>query len=424
MNRLSLIALFSALTAFQAVTPAFALETAKVLPKGVRRVWLVGVYSNAVDRRYGDDGRLESVVDGFNKTLTMRDFQRSAPNLKTLVNYLNVTESGLGTELSALSNIYNDYSIRKQILIPSFQYGLTDRLTLGIRTEVTKRTVRNKINSESVSNANAVLARLGDKEAIPANLAAGLETLRQENLTPAFISSRMYDYKGYVSPRDFEATDLGDTEVGAKYLVYSDDIFDSAIQSRLIVPTGKERPINNPYDPGSGFGAWGATFELYQEASVTRWLTLNATVIGRHYFPDTKNRAVPLDEDDNLPSLRPEDGQVQSVRRRMGDELRTELATIFNIPGDLFKVWGAYQFWNKDADRFAGSGSLYYPGLSRDTGYKMHMWETGIRFSTISLFRQGKFQAPLEVDLLYNSTFAGRDIREASYGRLDLKLYF
>lgn len=39
---------------------ALALETAKVLPKGVRRLWLIGIHSNAVDARYGGGGQRES----------------------------------------------------------------------------------------------------------------------------------------------------------------------------------------------------------------------------------------------------------------------------------------------------------------------------------------------------------------------------
>lgn len=412
------------LLALGTATDGFALETAQTLPRGVRRMWVVGITSSAVDRRYSGDGRIENIAVSNNRTLTMRDFEKSEPKLKILVRSLNEVEPGLGDRLEAYSNVYNDFTIRKDILIPSFQWGITDRFTVGVRTEVVKRIVTNKLHSESVSNAHQVETELGNRAANPEALARGLNTLRAENLTPSFVAYRMYTYKGYQLPADFERTDLGDTELGAKYKFFDNGLHMSAVQSRLIVPTGKPKPFDNPYDPGSGYGAWGTTFELYHEYFPSRLLSFGAAAMGRHYFADTRTRAVPRDAEDTLPSLRAEDAQVEDVKRRSGQELRTEVATIFHIPGDLFKVWGAYQYWVKGSDDFYGTRNLYYPGLKRDTSWNIHMWEAGLRFSTISLFRRGKFRAPLELDASFNSSFAGRNIREASYGRVDMKLYF
>ncbi len=403
---------------------ALALENAQTLPKGVRRLWVIGIVSNDVDRRYSGDGSVENVTPGTNKTLTMKDFQRSEPKLRTLVKNLNDVESGLGDRLEAFSNVYNNYTIRKEILTPTFQYGLTDRITIGVRAEVVKRVVSNRITSTSVSNSDQLLKELGARASNPQNLVSGLDSLSEKNLTPSFVTYRMFNFKGYEAPNDFTRTDLGDVEVGAKYKFFDNGVHMSAIQSRAIIPTGKPRPLNNPFDSGSGYGAWGTGLELYHEYFPLRFLSFGAAALGRYYFADTRDRAVPLDADDNLPSLRPEDGQVESVRRQSGQELRTEASTMLHIPGDMFKVWGAYQYWVKGSDEFSGNRSLFYQGLKKDTGWNISMWEAGIRFSTIQLYRRGQFRAPLEVDASYNSSFSGRNIREASYGRLDLKVYF
>lgn len=421
--RVSLVCVWAFALLFLGALPGLALETAKVLPEGVRRIWLIGIDSSSVGLRYGGDGVRESLVRGFNQTLTMRDFERSTPELKRLVSYLNDLESGLGNDLSAISNIYNEYSIRKRLLVPTFQWGINKRLTFGVRLEIAERIVRNRLLSSSKSNAGELLARLGDKESMPASLRNGLETLREENLTPEFINYRLFTAKGYQAPRDFSRTDLGDTEVGLKYLLYSDDLWDSAVQSRVIIPTGYEKPLDNPFDPGAGLGVWGLGLEFYQEVRPWQRVGLGAAAMGRYYLQDSVTRAVPLDDFDNLPSVRPQDGQVQNTKRKTGQEFRSELAITYDFTSWL-KGWGAYQYWVKGADRFSGPGNLYYPGLSKQTGYSLQMWEAGLRFSTVNLFRAGRFRAPLEIDTSYNATFSGRNIREARYGRVDLKLYF
>src|SRR3989344_8545940 len=133
----TLLFLFCLIILAVLITPeARAVETAQTPPKGVRRFWIIGIASNNVDRRYDGSGKLENIVASNNQTLTMRDFERSEPRLKTLVRNLNELEPGLGDRLEANSNVFNDYTIRKDLFIPSFQLGLTDRLTVGLRTEV------------------------------------------------------------------------------------------------------------------------------------------------------------------------------------------------------------------------------------------------------------------------------------------------
>lgn len=133
---------------------------------------------------------------------------------------------------------------------------------------------------------------------------------------------------------------------------------------------------------------------------------------------------MPKDADDSLPSLLPADGQVQRVTRQRGAQLETDVAASWRFLGDKMGVWTSYQYSQKAKDKFSGPGNLYYDGLAKNTDWQLHAGEVGIDYSTIPLFRRGKFALPLEVSLLYNKALKGRNTPDVSYARMDFMLYF
>lgn len=407
---------------------AMALETARVLPKGVRRFWFVGIESSTVGQRFDSNGNIAQLSTS-NRTLTMKDFIKSEPKLKTLIHNLNQIQAGLGDSIQANTNLFHDLGVQRRIYIPTLNWGLSERITIGLRTEVVRTSIANQFTAQSSSNAAQVKAALGKQEAMAKGVWDGLTSLETQNLNSAFLTQRVFTSKGYISPEDQEITEFGDMELGVKYSLYAENDTFAAILGRVAIPTGTTGDLTNPFYAGSGYGAWGAGIEAYYETSFfDQWLTVGAAAKHRHYFNDTRSRAVPLADDDSLPSLLPESGQVQDVTRSNGEQLKTELSLQLNLPGKRFKFWGAHQMWLKGEDSFEGptvaGRDLDYAAMGKDTDYELQMWEFGTRFSTIQMFYEKRIKVPFEIDLSYNTAFKGRNVRKAEYGRVDFKLYF
>lgn len=404
---------------------ALAKETAKVLPAGIRRARVVGVVTGEVNETFNENGDLQGLSYNLNRSVTVSDLAANADpatqaKLQTLMSSLNTLDAGLGAQLSN-SNLYSDFRLQQKIYLGAFEYGLTDRVSLGLRLPVIKRSVRNKFDVNTINNAAAINAALGT---LSAPMSAGLFDFGNKQLDANFFSNALFTSKGYEAPKDFEKTQVGDLEMGAKYNFYRNDTLFLTGLVGARAPTGARASLTNPFDKGTSKEAWGVAGQLLQEIQVTRSLSLAGAAKYGYNFADTRERAVPKNEQDSLPSLLAQDGQVQQVTRKMGSTLETELSAGYKFAGDKFGLWTAYQYSQKGEDTFSGPGNLYYKGMSKNTDWALHAGEVGVEFSTIPMFRKGSFALPMEVSLLYNTPLKGRNTPMASYARMDLMLYF
>jgi hypothetical protein len=405
--------------------PALARETARVLPAGIFRARVVGVVTSEVSDTFNEQGKLQSLSHGLNRTVTLSDLAANADaatrvRLHTLISSLNALESGLGNQLAA-SELSSSLSVQQQISLLALERGVTDRLSLGIRVPVVRRSARNRFHVDTVNNAAAVSSLLGS---LSPEITGGLFSVSNQSLDTGFFENALFTAKGYDPPRDFERTQLGDVEFGGKYNFFRSERFYSSVLLGMGAPTGAKADLRNPFDKGNSREAWCYAVQLLQEAYPAKGLTLGAAGKIGHSLKDTRTRAVPRDANDSLPSLLPEHGQVQSVSRQRGYQLDTEVSALYRFDGNKFGLWSAYQFSQKGKDSFSGPGNLHYAGLERNSDWQVQAGEVGAEFSTIPAYRKGTFGLPLEVSLLYNRVLQGRNTPMASYTRMDLMVYF
>lgn len=405
--------------------PAHARETAWVLPKGISRFRLVGVSTTGIRDTFNDVGKIQGVSNTLNREVSVGDLAQAADpatrtQLQTLVGTLNRLRPGLGDELAG-SSIFSDVSIQQQIYLGAFEYGLTPKVSLGIRVPVVRRRIQNDFAAEGRNNALAVRRALGDLSEA-AN--AGLETVGALDLNTAYFENALFAAKGYDLPRSLTRTQLGDIELGGKYELHRGEDFYTSALVGFGLPTGAAYNLRSPFDRGNSREAWCYALQVLQEAYPLRGLTLGANARLGYSLRDSRERAVPRDANDALPSVRAEDGQVENVARQRGLQLDSEVSAGYRFAQEKFGLWAAYQYSAKTRDRFYGTGNLYYEGLAAGSNYRLHAGEVGAEFSTINSFRRGNFPVPLEVSLLVNAPFAGVNSPMAPYARLDLMVYF
>ncbi len=423
-----LLRAFLAIACFFYSIDSFAIEEARLLPKGISRFRLVGVTAATVDSKYNAAGRV-APVGGANASLDIRDIANTLPakdksELLQLISGLNKIKAGSGDALFNV-NTFQDIAVQQNIFGAAYEYGLSERWNIGVRARMVQSSVETDFSSQSTNNITPTLQSLqAGSQALNQTLANGMQSLQKKLSAQNFTAESIFAAKGYDVPSDFSTSDLGYTEVGAKYLIHKDDkwIFSSLLGVRI--PTGKDESLTNPLDRGTGGNHWGLGAQLLEEYSLNNYLALAGSLKVEYYFSDTKLRAVPKDENDALPSLLPQDNQVQEVNRKVGTLLETEIALKAKVPGTHFTVAGAYQYKQKGLDKYEGPGDLYYAGLAQNTNYKINAAEAMVGFNTIQLYRQGKFAMPIAIDALYNRAFSGVNTAKSAYTRVDFKFYF
>lgn len=416
----SVLAVAFGLSFLQWASPAFSAEEARILPKGISRVRFVGVQANEVTRKFNERGEV-GPIGGANMTLGMNELAARDGRVGQLRDFLNAMSSGAGDELYT-GNIYQDIAVQQRIFGAAFEYGISSRWNFGIRFRVIEQSIRTGLRSDATNNASNLLNRMRANGPVPPEAEAGLQQIA--NFNTAYWENAIFASQGYDVPSNLDRTDFGYTEAGVKYLIYQNDWYATSALTGVRIPTGRDESLTNPLDRGTGGNYWGTALQWLQEFNPTAWLTFSSSAKYDYYFRDTKIRAVPKNENDKLPSLLPQNGQVKSVKRKPGDLLATEVAASYKFPGNKFSVFGAYQYNVKARDKYTGPGDLHYAGLSRFTDYRSTNAEFGGEFSTIMMYRQQKFPVPMQVGMLYNMTLTGKNVPDTKFGRVDLKFYF
>lgn len=403
-----------------ACTNVLAAETANVLPNKVSRARLIFIQTSEIAQKLDANGESAYYSDSLNRSISTRDMAAHNAQLQQLAQALDQVQPGLSDQLLN-TNLYSDFSSSQSVIMPAYEYGYSENLSFGIRIPIVRRKVDVSFKAVTVNNGSAIGSQLGS-EVSPA-LYAGLAQLSQRSFNTDEFANLLFQSKGYERPASFEKTELGDIEIGAKYNFYKGKYSVSTAQLGFRLPTGTTPSQTNIFDTGSGEGSYASQISYFQDLYATPSLIFNGTGKLTGYMPDTRDRAVPKDSSDTLPSLRPEDGQVQSVTRNRAPEWFGEVSsTFFFVPSTSAYV--AYQKTYQNEDHYSGNGNLYYAGLSKDTNQDKNAYEIGMTYSTLPAFRKTRTGLPLEISGLYNSVFSGKNSTLVDYGRIDLMLYF
>lgn len=402
----------------------FAAETASVLPDNIYRARLVLLETNQILDKYDGGSELNGLAKSLNMSLNGSGFAKLNKDLAPLVQALNAMKSGMGDHLLN-SEIYSEASMTVRTQLAALEYGMNEKLTFGIRVPVVNTRVASSFDVSSVNNAKAISDQVGKSISKPVQDGlASVESLGN-NFNKAYFEKAMFTGRGYKAPSNINKTELGDIEIGAKYKFYTSKKRDMSAQLGLRLPTGSVQPIDDLFYQGTGGGTYalGALF-FHDYHFNSRWTT-GAMIKSIYNFPDTRLRAVPLNENDPLPSL-VENDQVQGTKKEHGLDFESEVSLTYNFPGDTYSVWGAYQYVNSAADSYSGpeSDRLYYEGLGKGSDFRKSDIEVGASYSTIPAFRRKAFKVPMKIEGLYKTTLEGVNVAKVSYVRMDMIVFF
>jgi hypothetical protein len=390
-----------------------AADDAIVLPKGRSAASVENLFYRPTRERWGPNGDAEDLTRGFNER---RLDSTVFPLLRPLDPFVGGSAS--------IGDSHLRFKYHYDILTFSYAYGLTDRLSVGI--EIPYYWVRNDVsaslNSDPGSSANVGLTtgpgvglcgtgapvlplacpntRRFTTEDVQRLLTSGL------NGIPGF---------GFKRLRNFEDDGVGDILLGAKYQYWRSQDVRLAASGGVRFPTGRQDDANDLVDMSWSSGAWGLFGRLHNDYILSNlWkdtptpagtglaragdVILNATFRYEWTLPDKVTLRVA--EGDTLTTTK------EFLDRDLGDRFEIEGGIQYHLL-DAVYVSGIYRYGFKLQDQFTSHRGLPVQVLEKDTDSHEHQYLIRVGYSTLPLFREGKFPLPLDVSVVWRDRFAG-----------------
>lgn len=378
-------------------------DSAQVMPKGVVGVTLEGKFYFPIEKKFNNDEKKEDIATDYNVNLNSDVF----PDLAVF-----------GPNAS-IGNSVVSFKYEGEDVITLIQYGLTDRITVGVRIPYYWR--RNKVDASLDTSNWTVGKNVGFNTLAPRGIPGTVPLTKSDVLNllgPGLdVGTTHYPGFGFKPFRTWSGNGVGDIEVGGRYQYLKTDNWRLAFTGGVRFPTGEKDDPDNLVDIGLGDGAYGLLFHFNNDYIGIKNLVLNVTP--RYYliFPQKVRLRVP--ESVHKPITTNE----ESVHRDLGDVIELETSGTYNF-FDGFGFSLLYKFGYKLRDHVSGDRGFNYESLESETRTKEHIGIASLSYSTIPLFEKQKFPIPITASVSYRNRFAGMNILNSQYISLTLAIYF
>ena len=388
-------------------------QSAEVLPKGVTSVIVDWRHYFRIDKKFDKDGNVIDLAGDFNADLNSAVF----PGLGLLENIFGLPPGSANIGRGVVSFGYQyDY------LIPLLQYGLTDRLTVGIRIPYCWN--ENKVKA-SLDTSKATVGKNAALNTLAPLFTPGTVPLTTQDvqrlLGPGLdingdgkIDVRGFGYKPVKTWSD---KGIGDLEVGGRYQYLKTENWRLAFTGGVRFPTGQVGDPDSLVDIAFGDGAYALLFALNNDYIGIKNLVLNITVRYSLVLPNRERLRIPPAVDEPITE------NIEKVNRNLGDVIEFEASGIYQFL-ERFSFSLLYHFTFKFKDRVSGKRQFNYQSLELETDITEHIGIVSLCYSAIPLFKAKIFPIPMTAAISYRNKFAGTNTTKSRYISLTLAAYF
>ncbi len=388
------------------------LSNAKVLPKGVRNVSIKGVIASGQEK-YGSAGNQTILADPLFTELTFQNLLDGNESNKERAE-IKAAMAQAGASLDdSLGTTTGQINLKANVTVPVFAFGLTEKLTGAIAIPV----VRTSLNvSTGVVHTNEALFNK-----LLTNLEDAGATVKKADLIDKLNRpvARKLEDKNYQPLRNETKTQLGDIKLVGKYQAFSNRLNAVVLSGILTLPTGKDADPNKIVDLPSGdrqtdIGV-GVNYDYYFGSRTTFSFAAEHTV----QLSDIAEKRVPFWRGSAVtPYI------DYAVNRDLGDISKAQLSGLYNLRGVNFGL--GYEISYKQADKYSGDKyeSEWYQNIGKDTVQRMQAATITIGYDTLTLFKEGKFKAPLSLLLTHSRLIDGKNVVKDPVTTIDFNLFF
>jgi hypothetical protein len=383
-------------------------DTAEVMPKGVSSVGLNGKFYQPIDQVWKDDGSLDNPAWKYNGALTSAVF----PDIALI-------EAGFGMPAGSgsLGSTEVSYEYSFQIYEFSYLYGITDKLSAGIKIPYwrAKNDVSTNLNTSAATlGNNPFLGQPGDpfggSPYVPIAMGG-------TPLTSADVQRILATQFGYKPVQNWSNDGIGDIEAGLKYQYLKTPNWELAAQLSVMFPTGESDDPDSLVDYGLGSGYWSVHFRSFNDYVGIKNLRLNATFKYDLNIPEKVVLRVPDNAD------RPITPNKEEVSRDPGDAIGLELSVYY----DIYKGLGAratYMATWGFRDHVSGNMGYRYDQLEVQTDFREQVYILGLAYNTLAFYQDKSFPLPLYSYINYRNRFEGYNVMKSQYFEAGIGMYF
>ena len=417
-------------------------EDARVLPAGRSRFGVIYVQTSGITQQYDDHSQPQDITAPYNVELSAANLKAASNQLSSLVSTLNtytnyrydpnnpqkVVSSKdaapnsmlLGDALDRGFLNVGAEAYRQQYNF-AYQYGVTDRLTIGFMAPMIKTQVYTA-HSISGDNSAADIYKWVQSSNIKYTGAVqnGLNVVSSANdsTLQGLLASRGYD-----AFSNYDGSGIGDLVFGGRYNYVDAKTksgeYISSFQAGFTVPTGRVHLPAELTTPSYGQGCWDLGIANIFNYNPSHFITLSN---GLHYtqrFADTRTLRVESDPSDFIPG--PED--EQTVNELQGDKWWTSLGATFHLTRAI-DLDTSYEWYWKSIDQYSGSRPIDYSYLSDNTNEYKETVHAGLSMNTIPAFMKKDFPIPAGIAFDVYIPTTGKNTLIAPYATAELDLYF
>jgi len=316
-----------------------------------------------------------------------------------------------------------DFEYEWQELDFFYQFGVTDRLTVGIHIPYWWN--KTDVKEARLDTANATVGKNVALNTLLPLIVPGTVPLTTEDIQDLLGAGLDINGDGTIDIPGFgyerfdtwSGSGLSDVEVGFRYQYFKTENWRLAFTGAVRFPTGEVDDPDNLIDTEFGEGVWAGLIQFQNDYIGIENLVLNGTFRYELKFPDEEELRIP--DDVNQPITL----NKEKVDRDRGDVMEFEVEGTYQFLEGL-SLSLLYEFSYSFKDDVSGNLGFSYESLEDETRRRSHIGIISLSYSTIPLFKAKKFPIPLTASIAYRNRFAGKNAMKSQYVGAGLSVYF
>ena len=406
---------FASVTAVFSTCQLTAMETTKVLPKGVRSMNL-RVVDTAIHQKTNRQGKALPLAHPLSQDLTFRKIAAGEDTIKG--NLLRGFLLGEGIDLDTTVGSFDaDLKARIRVTAPIVAYGIHEKITLALAIPYYRAATNVSIGFNPNAQAQNFLTALSRPETN--QVAAAREAGDKINRAVSRLNDKLEEH-GFSRLGPWEKEGMGDITLAAKVLVAQYQVAQKSVSiastGGLVAPSGRVDDPDILTDISFGDGQWDVFGQVTFDEEILDQVTFNQSFKYTHQMVGEKKvRAILEDEKIEVP--------VVTTSFKPGDKWESSLSLQWQPTFGLLSGLG-YGIVKKDGDRYNRVPKETARALEKDTDQSQQVAEASIGYSSVPHFQRGVAPLPMEVKLTLSQPIASQNSPVSRLTQFDLSMFF
>ena len=397
------------LFAYELVSPIY-METAQILPKGVRSPIYYNMSINIQDRLNGQ-GNPTPLGESMNRSIRWDDMLKevSASDQKLLKSSMfSAGVDPAGGPGSTTGSV--QVKTNNQVLITNI--GIAERWMLSVALPIIQASINVDTGFVKTSEGQRWINQVCTQSVEECNLAS-------QNLN--YAVDQTLNKLGYqpLASKSFSA--LGDLVLMGRYHMNKFGPHEFTLRNTLILPTGRSANIDSLLDIPTGGGRYQVGSALLYDHELTPEIRFNSYGGFNLLLPSHAEKRVPLSDNSPLSADKELLTRNMSYLFSLGTSVQAKLFSAAILGA-------AYNFQYLTATHYSGGtqfGSDRYAFLDNlSPDQQLHSMMLSIGFSSIDWFLEKKFIYPFQAHLLYSRPIGGRNVAQADIVACEVMAFF